>query len=151
MLFQKQKTKYVPPQYAKFKEEFNLVDPNQTYKCYRGLFFKSPTKDFKSLKVGNMIKDSGTSWSLIYDVAINFAYDNHGFGGKSKWAEGKSMGIIIEHTFTKDEIMCDLSYMYKQRFKRIEYPEEKEVIVFNNERQCKIVEILNSKKRSRFK
>lgn len=148
--FQNQKTAWVPPEYAKFKDEFELVNPTKNYKCYRGLFFRSPSKEIKNLKVGNIIADSGTSWSLNYETAIQFARDDHhAFGGTAKWIEGKSIGIVIERTFSKDEIMCDLSHMYENGFKGVEYPKEKEVIVFKKLNNCKIVEILTKRMRNR--
>lgn len=141
--FQNQKTAWVPPEFKKFKDEFDLVDPSKTYKCYRGLFFRSPTKAVKKIINSRIISDAGTSWSLNYDTAFQFARDDHhGFGGTARWNPGKSLGVIIEYTFNSDEILCDFEFMEKQGFDEIRYPKEKEVVVFEKERTCKIVEII---------
>lgn len=150
MRFQNQKTSWVDPKFKDFKDEIDLMDRSKRYVLYRGLFFKSPSKEIKNLKVGDIIIDSGTSWSINYDTAIQFARNDHYFGGgKDLWIEGKSRGIIIQHNFGDDEILCDLNYMYEKGFKRVEYPKEKEVIVFKAERRCKIVEIMDKRLRNR--
>lgn len=151
MRFQQQKTRWVPPEFKNLKEELDLVQ-NKSYKLYRGLYFKSPSAEIKSLKVGQSIPDEGTSWSTIYEVAAQFAKDNPQHFGKSStwtWKEGKSIGIVIENTFQYDDIMCDLLYMYDNGFKRIEYPKESEVIVFKKQNNCKIVEVITSSKRKK--
>lgn len=143
--FQRDSNLSFKSEFLQFKNDEKLIDLNKTYVLYRGLFISKYNEDFdkfSQLKVGQSIDNKNISWSWSKSSAMKFAKGSTNWMDQPKWKSGESIAIILQHQFNQDELLCDLYYMDLIGYNFIDFPDEKEVIVFPKNRKCKIIEIL---------
>lgn len=132
----------IPYKYYKYCGLPNLVNQNKVYRLYRGISINLDNKENINLKIGKniMFNDKKSSWSLSFNIAKKFAFDNSVYFN-NKIIKKNTVGIILTNVFNKEEILIDTEYVrgYDNYFSGgSKFSEECEVLVKPKKREVKI-------------